>query len=102
MAVKILTSDEVSKYKSQIQEIFWLTSSKNEFTNNSEKDSFENKYLNSYLENDLTLVFLDQLVMGYCICRVSEQNPDYLKKFPAHLHINCHPNYQGRGLGETY
>ena len=47
----------------------------------------------------MTLVFLDQLVMGYCICRVNEQNPDYLQEFPAHLHINCHPNHQGKGIG---
>lgn len=101
---------------SDIVEIFWLTSAKKEFKDADEKEQFQRKYLDYYLEHShfIGQVFIDEdlhKVVGYIIgvshYHESELSEHLLlknfikeiKSFPSELHINFHPDFQGGGRG---
>ena len=101
--------------RDQVEEIFFESSTKKKFTNNKERDDFLWKYLGFYLAHypEYAWVFLSgSKVLGYVIGMPFTHDPtlfslqSHLKKFeflfdayPAHLHINCHIDSRGKGVG---
>lgn len=100
---------------SQVEDIFFETSSKKEFKDNKERDEFKWKYLGFYLAHypEYAWIALNgDEVLGYVLGMPWSKDPSlyaiqpHLKPFesvfesyPAHLHINCHPKAQGKGIG---
>ncbi|HLT22799.1 MAG TPA: GNAT family N-acetyltransferase [Bacteriovoracaceae bacterium] len=97
------------------REIFFLTSSMTQFVSEEQRENFQYKYFGFYLEKYPELVLVTKLqgrVLGYClgVSRTDESfysfQPhlelfsDLYVSFPAHLHINLHPDAQGLGMGQ--
>ena len=99
MEIKLLSSNEITQHYQQIVEIFWLTSTKTKFDSSDEKNLFQQKYLDSYLSKDFVFVALQNEVLGYLLWRVEKREENFLTLYPSHLHINCHPLKQGKGIG---
>ena len=97
--IKLLSPSEIAQYQNEIENIFWLTSSKTEFNYPQDKVDFQKKYLNSYLSNDLVFVAVEKDVLGYLLCRIENCHQKFLEEYSSHLHINCHPDSQGKGVG---
>lgn len=103
-------SEDVFK---QVDQIFYETSARVDFKDEEEKLSFKSKYLGFYLQNypEYCFVYLDSnRVLGYIVAATKTdqqlQQFEYyqsfekcLSDFPAHLHINCSPAAQGKGVG---
>lgn len=102
------------KFLPEIREIFFESSTKKTFKDEAEKEAFFYKYLGFYLEHfpELCLVAVDKKVLGYVVCSPESNLSDlvklqphlknferYFNKFPAHLHINCHADSRGQGIG---
>ena len=99
----------------QIKEIFFSNSSIKTFFNEEEKEKFLNRWLLQYLTHFPDWLFFykeKHKVLGYLIaCPDSKKYlgllnipgqelfEEYFKDFPAHLHINCHLDSQGKGVG---
>jgi GNAT superfamily N-acetyltransferase len=99
----------------EVRGIFFESSSKKTFKDDAEKEAFFHKYLGVYLEYfpELALVAIDKRVLGYVVASpVSDGNgplamlqphlkifSSYFKDYPAHLHINCHYESRGKGIG---
>lgn len=102
-----------TKYQPQLEQIFFLTSQKKQFSSRNEKEEFVFQYLSYYLQSPTCLCFVahhDHKVLGYVICDEKtefifkrfdyyQQVANYVDSFPVHLHINCHPQAQGMGVG---
>ncbi|MGE3608118.1 MAG: GNAT family N-acetyltransferase [Bacteriovoracaceae bacterium] len=103
---------DLPEVQSQIDDIFFESSTKKEFKDQAEKEAFHWKYVGFYLKNfpELTLVAYADKLLGYILGSPSTRREDlYLiqphlsifedlfELFPAHLHINCH--FEARGLG---
>ena len=92
-------------YFTGVEEIFWLTCSNPPLADR--RETFRKKYLDDYL-NLLSFVAMKNLrVVGYVICQPHvDQLPfsmecfkEFWTEYPAHLHINTHPDVQGQGVG---
>jgi GNAT superfamily N-acetyltransferase len=101
-----------------LQDIFFLTA-KTPLKSEDEKKSLFQKYAQPYIEHWPDFVFFacDEKTgrtMGYLIgCVDAKQAQEVIsplqksydlfsdlhKKYPAHLHINIHPDFQGHGVG---
>lgn len=105
-----LTLDQMAELK----EIFFESSAKKEFKDQKEKDDFFWKYLGFYLVNFPDYVWIARLgrILGYVVGAPITNDPQiyeiqpHLKSFeaffndyPAHLHINCHAEARGLGVG---
>lgn len=102
--------------KYQVSEIFFESSTKKDFKDQQEKDAFEWKYLGFYLSHypEYTWIAVqNKQVLGYVVGMPFTQDPslyaiqphlkafeEHFKTFPAHLHINCHANSRGMGVGK--
>ena len=93
--------------KIAVEEIFFLNSNQ-KFQNIDEKIRFREKWFDIY-KNDHTSIFLvyldDGKVAGYVNGLLTTTNKfekfvDLENIYPAHLHINVHPSYQGKGVGK--
>ena len=92
-------------HHAQVEEIFWLTSARQPA--DSERVSFRKKYLDDYLELLCFVALEGDKVLGYILCQPDSQAlpkslefcDPFILEYPAHLHINTHPNAQGRGVG---
>jgi ribosomal protein S18 acetylase RimI-like enzyme len=95
----------------QVEAIFFESSSKKIFVDDHEKRLFQWKYLGSYLETFPGLAVVakrEGQILGYVMgatrtdfglqphMKIFE---DLLEKYPAHLHINCHVESRGLGVG---
>jgi ribosomal protein S18 acetylase RimI-like enzyme len=103
-------------YKSSLKQIFFETSTRKIFNNQAERDDFEWKYLGFYLAHypQFAWVAIDNgIVLGYVLGMPYSKDPSlyqiqpHMKKFeslfdifPGHLHINCHINARGKGIGK--
>lgn len=102
------------KYLSEMKEIFFESSTKKDFKDDAEKEAFFFKYLGYYLKSfpDLALVAVEDKVLGYVVSAPVSDGSDLFKiqphlqcfqgefeKYPAHLHINCHHDSRGKGIG---
>ena len=99
----------------QVREIFFESSTRKEFKDQNERDSFEWKYLGYYLHKypSFSLVAeMDGKIMGYVVGASQtlidelfklqphlESFKNYLSQYPAHLLINCHVDSRGKGIG---
>ena len=101
-----------------LKSVFFATTSKQQFTSEVEKESFFQHWLAYYMKHwPQELLFMmdeNEHVMAYlsgcsdslkAIDFISPKVPSYslfqehFSEYPAHLHINTHPNHQNRGLG---
>lgn len=98
----------------QIQSIFFESSSKKDFRDEAAKEAFYYKYLGFYLKHypELAWIAMDDKVLGYIVAAPSSTSGDlmsiqphlkvfesYFEAYPAHLHINCHSDSRGKGVG---
>lgn len=105
-----------TEFRSQLNEIFFETSTKKDFKDATEKEAFLWKYVGFYLkhyEKYAWIAVQDGKVLGYVLGMPSTVDHDlyaiqphlmafeeYFKTFPAHLHINCHADARGKGIGK--
>ena len=109
--------DSESKFSAynSIKDIFFLSSSIKSFTDEIKKEAFFKRWCGDYLDyypEQFYLLYSDQKLMGYLSgCENSIQSlqilnvpghetfSDLFSDFPAHLHINFHPDSRGKGFG---
>lgn len=116
MEISYYTGLEVSTFSlKEIREIFFEASSIKKFKDRKAKDLFFHRWCGQYLERYPAHFFVateNNKVLGY-----SCSHPDSLKaieefqipgqevfsklyqEFPLHLHINCHTDSRGKGVG---
>jgi ribosomal protein S18 acetylase RimI-like enzyme len=101
-----------------IREIFFLSSSRQTFASDDEREKFFSLWTDYYFKHAPELIFLDRdekgRVRGYLMgaadsSKASTFYKDSLKsyavfsdlfaRFPAHLHINVHPSGRSQGVG---
>lgn len=98
-----------------VREIFFLSSSRQSFASSEEKETFFDNWTDYYAAHGVTLVAKDgENVLGYLMgcadsaaalsfyenrVRYYSLFKDLFPRFPAHLHINCHPDSRGKGVG---
>jgi ribosomal protein S18 acetylase RimI-like enzyme len=98
-----------------ITEVFWLTAQREEFASDDERHQYYHRWAGGYLEEYPDWVYTaqeDGKILGYLLgCPDSTQAlsvldfpgldlfQDFFDRFPAHLHINVHPQGQGMGIG---
>lgn len=112
MSARIVPFED--KYLSEVKEIFFESSTRKEFKDQNEKDSFFYKYVGYYLKHfpELAFVAVENKVLGYIVASPLSHESEldsiqpHLKifakeftEFPAHLHINCHYESRGKGVG---
>jgi ribosomal protein S18 acetylase RimI-like enzyme len=108
-----LTSQRSQIYQ-EIEEIFFESSARKSFSNEEERERFQWRYLGFYLTHFAECVWIakNERVLGYCLGMPTTQGPElyklqahlemfesYYSDYPAHLHINCHADARGQGLG---
>ncbi len=106
---KFRDSDEL-----EVRDVFFQTSTKKNFLDQDEKEKFFYKYLGLYLEHYPEFAYVSSIdqVIGYCVGSPQTNYLDLIRlqphlslfedlfaQFPAHLHINFLPDFQGKGLG---
>jgi ribosomal protein S18 acetylase RimI-like enzyme len=100
----------------QVREIFFEASTRKGFQNKKEKDAFFWKYVGFYLSHypEYSWVALQNgKVLGYVLGMPFTQDPSlyaiqphlqsfqvHFKSYPAHLHVNCHTDGRGQGVGK--
>ena len=103
---------------SAIREIFFASSARQDFASSEERQQFFSNWTDFYTKQDpyanLLAVDANNHILGYLMgCQdsarallyYSEKNPSYLlfedqfKYYPAHFHVNCHPDARGLGIG---
>lgn len=102
------------KYLEEVREIFFESSTRKEFRDEKEKEAFFYKYVGYYLKHypHFAFVAVENRVLGYVVgSPVSEETElsviqphlqifkTQFKFYPAHLHINCHHESRGKGVG---
>ena len=100
--------------REELREIFFESSTKKDFPDEASRENFFHKYLGFYLEQypDLTWVAQGDRILGYVAAAPHSSSPElnklqphlevfteHIHKFPAHLHINCHAESRGQGIG---
>ncbi len=104
-------------YLEQVKTIFFLSTSIKEFSTPEKKETFFKRWCGDYITlypEEFFIMVEDEKVLGYlsgCIDSIkarSELNvpafdafADLFLEYPAHLHINFHPDCRGRGLGSV-
>ncbi|WP_408096712.1 GNAT family N-acetyltransferase [Peredibacter sp. HCB2-198] len=99
----------------QVREIFFESSTRKEFKDEIERDAFFEKYVGFYLRHYPELAWVGILgdkVLGYIVAAPKSTDTELCKiqphlkafealfnEYPAHLHINCHHESRGMGLG---
>ncbi len=109
MAQGLIRPYQPSDY-SRVVDIFWETSARREFNSTSEREKFQQQYLDDYL-TQIALVYETQNVAGYVVATLDtlgmrEKWPlhlalfeDLYARYPAHLHINLTSELRGQGVG---
>ena len=114
-----ITNDEVKPLViEKIKEIFYLSSSLKEFSTPERKIAFFKRWCGDYLTTypeEFLIMMEGDIVLGYlsgCIDSKSSLSvlevpglntfSEQFSLYPAHLHINFHPNCRGRGLGRSF
>ncbi|MFK8138135.1 MAG: GNAT family N-acetyltransferase [Bdellovibrionales bacterium] len=114
--IKYIQSNQKLHHKQQIKDIFIKSSSLNLDTEDEKRKAFK-KWTDYYLDNNPEWIYLtlnDQSdVTSYLMACPQSGNAEELFEdflsydlfedqfgdFPAHLHMNTHPKYRGKGLG---
>ncbi len=100
-----------------IEEIFFLSSSVQSFDSDDARQRFLDAWTGYYRESEPDGIYLcltpDKRVAGYLMgCRDSRAAKrlyadiasyavfeDQFDAYPAHFHVNCHPDHRERGIG---
>lgn len=112
---KIIITVLTKNYLSQVEEIFFESSTKKDFTSQKERDEFQWKYLGYYIQHfpELCWIALEaDKVLGYLVCAPETDTQEFYliqphllkfkdqyERFPAHLHMNMHFESRGKGVG---
>jgi len=99
----------------QIRTIFFLSTSIKEFSTPERKEAFFKKWCGDFIRlypEQFYLMMEEEKLLGYlsgCLNSSEAKNSlevpgysvfeDQFEQYPAHLHINFHPDCRGRGLG---
>lgn len=95
----------------QVTDVFWETTTRQEFSNETERRKFQVQYLDDYLDQLAYVAVEEGVVLGYVVGRADtllveatwaphlEIFRTEYEHYPAHLHINCRTIAQGKGLG---
>jgi GNAT superfamily N-acetyltransferase len=102
---------------SQVENIFFVSSSLKSFSSEERKQAFYKRWCKDYQQfypEEFFIMIEDGKVLGYLSgCSDSTKASELLevpgysaftdlfKIYPAHLHINFHPDSRGRGLGSV-
>jgi GNAT superfamily N-acetyltransferase len=100
-----------------LERIFFLCSSRQTFSDEQERSAFSDRWLNPYWQHFPEWIYAaraeEGTIIGYLTgCPDSrlfqgkylpgmEVFEDLYDRFPAHLHINCHPDWRGQGVGSA-
>ncbi len=118
MDVRIVPYTETPKNRQAFREIFFVSSSRQQFASDEEKENFFARWTSYYFLHEPQLIFLvvdsKDNVLGYLtgcadsvkakpiLTLANSRYPlfeDQFSRFPAHLHINCSPAARGQGVG---
>ncbi|MBL7666043.1 MAG: GNAT family N-acetyltransferase [Bacteriovoracaceae bacterium] len=116
MDIKTYQQCASAKVVTEIQNIFFETSTKTDFKNPEEKLTFFEKYCGYYLKHHPNFFFLalhENKIVGYLCGAVNSASEtelytilshyglfeDQYLKYPAHLHMNLTAKLQGQGIG---
>jgi GNAT superfamily N-acetyltransferase len=95
----------------QVVEVFWETTTRTQFSSVTERQQFQNQYLDDYLSQVAFVAVEGEQVSGYIIAQLDTFKTEATwaphlaifreeyARYPAHLHINCRSATQGKGLG---
>lgn len=110
MAQILIRPYQITDHES-LQDIFWETTTRTQFTSINERVAFQEKYLESYLYQLAFVAQIEDQVVGY-IVSAPQTHPqglywsehlslfdDLYERYPAHLHINCTEKARGHGVG---
>lgn len=112
-----INSEEREEILQQIRNIFFLSTSIKEFSSPERKEAFFKRWCGDFIQNEPDYFYLmleEKKLLGYlsgCLDSLKAKSfievpgytvfEDLFTEFPAHLHINFHPDCRGRGLGST-
>lgn len=117
--IKRLTDLDIrSQVLAEFKEIFFLTSSRTIFASEMAKEEFYLNWTKYYLSQEPENVYLaisdNGELLGYltgCLNSLRAMDnmklpslklfSDQFRQYPAHFHINCHPQVQGKGVGSA-
>ena len=107
--------DDLQVIIDQVRSIFYLSSSLKDFSSEDKKNAFFKRWCGDYLTffpEQFLVMREDQKVLGYLSgCSDSKKAEsivevpgyrvfsDLFEKYPAHFHINFHPDCRGLGYG---
>ncbi len=110
MGSSVIRAYQAHDYQ-QVAEVFWETTTRVQFASETERQQFQNQYLDDYLGQVAFVAVEGEQVLGYIIAQLDTLKTeatwaphlaifreDYAS-YPAHLHINCREASQGKGLG---
>lgn len=109
---KDLTTDQ----QDQLRQVFYMSSSVQEFSSSEQQSIFFQRWLGKYLDHPLSFLFCvfnkDSEVIGYCTGTTNTHDfygstppksealfSHRWADFPAHLHINLSSECRGSGIG---
>lgn len=98
----------------EVKEIFFESSTRKSFSSEEEREAFFYKYVGFYLKRfpDYCFVASEGKILGYIVGSLVSRDPelysiqphmnlfeDQFQEYPGHLHINCHAESRGKGMG---
>lgn len=108
---------QFEKVISEIRDIFFLSTSIKEFSSDERKEAFFKRWCGDFIKlfpGSFYLMVQEGKLLGYLSGCLDSQGAtsilevpgfllfeDQFASFPAHLHINFHPDCRGRGLGSN-
>lgn len=115
LALKDLDTDSKEVILNKVEEIFFLSSSLKTFSSIERRQAFYKRWCGDYQNlypEEFFIVMEEGKILGYlsgCSDSTRAMNEvsvpgyaifqDLFLAFPAHLHINFHPDARGKGLG---
>ena len=114
--VSYLTKAADPMMQQELRDIFFESSTRKTFSDEVEKELFFQKYLGWYMRRYPEYIWLaqDKKLLGYLVISPTSQDLELeelqphlkvfgaqIQEFPAHLHINCHRESRGQGIGRS-
>lgn len=115
----IAEHEDAARARAAVDDIFFITSRTQSFSSEAARTAFHERWLGRYLENWPDLCFIAENEAGDITGYLAgcPDNPvlspdfadhryytlfeDECRTFPAHLHINVHPDHRGEGVGRA-
>jgi ribosomal protein S18 acetylase RimI-like enzyme len=103
--------------RASVESLFFLASTRQEFSSDEERDAWAQRWLGTYWRHFLEWIYVaraqDGQIVGYltgcpdspfiekdCLPGMAVFS-DLFERFPAHFHINCHPDWRSQGVGSA-